>query len=144
MTRIDENTAEEKSVHGESSKKRRRRRAQTAKERPVQGTMVSPSARVAKSRAKHARSAAGRAAKLFDISRSMVERTARLAKIAPPALLERIKRGELTVLDVERMVGINPKLTKWDRLVNAWNQATEGDRSRFISILLGKDGGTEQ
>jgi hypothetical protein len=69
----------------------------------------------------------------------MVERSKRLAKVAPPKLLERIRRGELTVFEVECMVGLNRKLTRWDRLVKAWNQATDKDRARFVAMLLTED-----
>ena len=94
-----------------------------------------PSARAA-SRARHARSSAAKMAEALNLSRSMIERTRRLAKLASPELLERMRDGELTVRQIELMVGINPKLSRWDRLVKAWNQASDDDRARFISILL--------
>ena len=51
-----------------------------------------PSARAA-SRARHARSSAAKMAEALNLSRSMIERTRRLAKLASPELLERMRDG---------------------------------------------------
>ena len=62
----------------------------------------------------------------------MVKRAVRLRPDLGPAL----RAGTISIREALRIAEGRAKPTSWDRLMRAWNAATEDDRGRLALIIL--------
>jgi hypothetical protein len=78
------------------------------------------------------------AAKLFKISERLIYMSRRLLLMGRPDLVAKVKAGEMSINAALREAEERAKPTSWDRLVTAWNNATDDDRGRLAMILMGQ------
>lgn len=74
------------------------------------------------------------AAMIMNVSPRMIS-MARTISRKRPELEAPIMAGTMTVAEAYRIVTGKPKPTSWDRLVKAWNNATDDDRERFLFAM---------
>lgn len=72
------------------------------------------------------------AARIMNVSERTVYMSRKIARLRPD-LVPAIEAGALTLNAAMAQIDERPKQTSWERLVKAWNAATEDDRIRLIS-----------
>lgn len=75
------------------------------------------------------------AARLMNVSERLIYMAKEVERLRPD-LVPRIEAGELSLNKALRLAKGKPKPTSWDRLVRAWNNATEDDRARLALWIL--------
>lgn len=77
-------------------------------------------------------------AKLMNVSERLYYMVQRVRRLRPD-LLPEVEAGRLRVHAALCIAENRPKPTSWDRLVKAWNAATDEDRERLSVHILGSD-----
>jgi hypothetical protein len=72
------------------------------------------------------------AAQLLNVSERSIYSARRVVRLGRHDLVAKMQAGELTVHAALRIAENKPRPTTWDRLVRAWNNATDDDRGRFL------------
>jgi hypothetical protein len=80
------------------------------------------------------------AAKQMNVSERLVYMSRELMATGREDLCQAVARGEMTTHAALKTAKPEkydkPKPTSWDRLVRAWNSATDEDRDRFVFTLM--------
>jgi hypothetical protein len=53
-----------------------------------------------------------------------------------PDLAPELTAGRMTLNEAHRIATSKRKATSWDRLVKAWNNASDNDRERFVFAIM--------
>lgn len=75
------------------------------------------------------------AARLMNVSERAVYMAAKVQRLRPD-LAEEIRAGRMSTNAALRIAEGKSKPTSWDRLVRAWNNASDDDRRRFRILHL--------
>lgn len=75
-------------------------------------------------------------AEAFNISERIIY-MARAVRRLRPDLAAKCEAGEMKLGEAYRITKGKAKPTSWDRLLRAWNNASEDDRGRFMLTLMG-------
>lgn len=70
----------------------------------------------------------------MNVSERMVYMARKVARLRPD-LRPEIMAGRMSVNEAHRLAANRTKPTSWDRLVSAWNSASEDDQGRFLVIV---------
>lgn len=74
------------------------------------------------------------AARLMNVSERSVYTAKRIARLRPD-LTAKVEAGEMSLRQADMIATGKAKPTSWDRLVTAWNNATDDDRGRLALLL---------
>lgn len=78
------------------------------------------------------------AATLMNVSERSIYMARAVHRLRPDLAME-IDAGRLSVAAAHRIATGKGKPTSWDRLVAAWNSATDDDRARLARLAMGGD-----
>ncbi|MFN4160117.1 MAG: hypothetical protein ACK4GO_17215 [Gemmobacter sp.] len=76
------------------------------------------------------------AAALMNVSERSVY-MARVVQRLRPDLALKLDAGTMSVAEAHRIATGKAKATSWDRLLSAWNNATDDDRARLARLAMG-------
>ncbi len=77
------------------------------------------------------------AAKLMNVSERSIYMASKVLRSGRQDLIDALEKGELSINKAVSMLENRPKLTKYDRLVKAWNICSEEEKSRFLVAVNG-------
>ena len=75
------------------------------------------------------------AARLMNVSERLVY-MARAVQRLRPDLADEVDAGRMSVAKAHRIATCKAKATSWDRLLTAWNNATDDDRDRLVFAIM--------
>ncbi len=75
------------------------------------------------------------AAKLMNVSERCIYMAAAVARVRPDLAAE-VEAGRMSINRAHAIAKGKPTPTSWDRLVSAWNNATDDDRERLTFAIL--------
>jgi hypothetical protein len=77
------------------------------------------------------------AAELMKVSERGIYMARKVLRLRPD-LEPEIMAGRMSINEAHRLATAKAKPTSWDRLVKAWNSATDEDRERLVFLILGR------
>jgi len=75
------------------------------------------------------------AARLMNVSARLVYMARAVCRLRPD-LADEVDAGRMSVAKAHRIATGKAKATSWDRLLTAWNNATDDDRGRLVFAIV--------
>ena len=69
----------------------------------------------------------------FNVSERAIYMAKKVQRCSPELSAE-VRAGRMSLAEAHRLVTQAPKPTAWDRLLRAWNAASEEDRKRLLAL----------
>jgi len=82
------------------------------------------------------------AARLMNVSERLIYMAMAVYRLRPD-LADEVDAGRMSVAKAHRIATGKAKATSWDRLLTAWNNATDDDRGRLVVVIMMADRGPE-